>query len=69
MTLIPCQMNITLYNGMILSTFNSLGYGSDTMSDEHDSSQWYDIVTFSIISHGFALGFPKRYQNNGNNIH
>ena len=44
-------------------------HDSDTMSDEHNSLQWYDIVTFSIISHGFALGFPKRYQNNGNNIH
>ena len=33
----------------------NLGHGSDTMLDEHDSPQWYDIV-----QHGFALGFPKR---------
>ena len=62
----------------ILLTWLSLGHNSDTMLDEHDSSQWYDIVHFEhkISWLYFELpqktscqwSFPKRPHVNGESI-
>ena len=37
----------------------SLGHDSDTMLDEHDSPQWYDIVHFEHKLSWLCFGLPQ----------
>ena len=46
----------------------SLGHRSDTMLDEHDSPQWYDIVHFEHKLSWLCFGFLKRPHTNGVSI-
>ena len=43
-----------------LLTQLSLGHDSDTMLDEHDSPQWYDIVHFELKLSWLCFGFSQK---------
>ena len=37
-----------------------LGHGSNTILDEHDSPQWYDIIHFENMLSWLCFGIPQK---------